>query len=63
MKLFKYILFYSFVGIYQSVLFVMQIPQHTRSLFSRLALQNTNKNAGEGILKGTLLRAAFRSIL
>jgi len=57
MKLFKYAIFYTFIGFYQLGIFVKQLPSKFRS-----TTPSTELNSGYRF-KTTLLRAAFRSIL
>lgn len=62
MILFKYLIFYSFVGLYQSALFV---KHGIRRGFNYIRSWNVKHN-GQGQTVGfktTLLRTAFRSIL
>jgi hypothetical protein len=61
MILVKYLIFYSFVGIYQSVLFTKsRIKKTAEYLKSREQKRNQGEVAG---FKTTLLQTAFRSIL
>jgi len=62
MILFKYLIFYAFVGLYQSALFV---KSGIRGGFNYIKSWNENrKGLGQTAgFKTTLLRTAFRSIL
>jgi hypothetical protein len=62
MILFKYLIFYSFVGLYQSALF---IKSGIRRCSNYMKSWNENNNErGQSVgFKTTLLRTAFRSIL
>ncbi len=57
MKLFKYAIYYTFIGFYQSGLFIKSIPTKLQS-----QRESSDSNAGLRV-KTTLLRTAFRSIL
>jgi hypothetical protein len=61
MILFKYLVFYSFIGLYQSALFTKsRIKKTAEYLKSREQKRNQGEVAG---FKTTLLQTAFRSIL
>lgn len=57
MIIFKYAIYYTFIGFYQTGIIIKQIP-------SKLSLWKVNASAKTGLrMKTTLLRTAFRSIL
>jgi hypothetical protein len=62
MILFKYLIFYSFVGLYQSALFVKSGIRRGSNYMK--SWNEKNKEQGQAVgFKTTLLRTAFRSIL
>ncbi|PZX38258.1 hypothetical protein LX97_02839 [Nonlabens dokdonensis] len=62
MIIFKYLVFYSFVGIYQSAIFTKSIFGKVFSYFR--AMNESRNEQGQVVgFKTTLLRTAFRSIL
>lgn len=62
MIIFKYLVFYSFVGLYQSSLFLKTNIKKTVSYFK--SWNESRNEQGQVIgFKTTLLRTAFRSIL
>ncbi|MFT6798884.1 MAG: hypothetical protein ACJAWA_001008 [Nonlabens sp.] len=62
MILFKYLIFYSFVGVYQSTLFVKSGIRRGSNYIK--SWNEKNKEQGQAVgFKTTLLRTAFRSIL
>jgi hypothetical protein len=62
MILFKYLVFYSFVGLYQSALFTKSSIKKTSKYFKSWN-QNRNDQGQVVGFKTTLLQTAFRSIL
>ncbi|MEN8815580.1 MAG: hypothetical protein ABF274_01740 [Nonlabens sp.] len=62
MIIFKYLVFYSFIGLYQSTLFLKINVKRTTNYFKTW---NESRNEQGQIVgfKTTLLRTAFRSIL
>lgn len=62
MIIFKYLVFYSFAGFYQSFLFLKTSLKRTISFFK--SLNESRDEQGQVVgFKTTLLRTAFRSIL
>ncbi|OUS16014.1 hypothetical protein A9Q93_05990 [Nonlabens dokdonensis] len=62
MIIFKYFVFYSFVGIYQSAIVSKSIIKRTYLYFK--SLNESRNEQGQVVgFKTTLLRTAFRSIL
>jgi hypothetical protein len=62
MILFKYLVFYSFIGLYQSALFTKSRIKKTSEYFKSWN-QNRNDQGQVVGFKTTLLHTAFRSIL
>lgn len=62
MIIFKYLVFYSFVGLYQSTLFIKSNVKKTSNYF-RSWNESRNEQGQVVGFKTTLLRTAFRSIL
>lgn len=63
MILIKYLIYYTFIGLYESGIFLSGLLSNTYTFFQRL---NTVKPASRNqkpVLRTTLLRTAFRSIL
>jgi hypothetical protein len=62
MILIKYVIYYSFIGVYQTKLSVQKLFLKTSRQFDRL--NKIKNNEGEiTAMRTTLLRTAFRSIL
>ncbi len=62
MIIFKYALYYSFIGIYQSGIFLRRQFGHLQHMFH--SWNETKNEQGQTVgFKTTLLRTAFRSIL
>ncbi len=62
MILLKYLIFYSFVGLYQSALFIMLGIRKGSCYFKSWSDHPKEQRQGAGF-KTTLLRTAFRSVL
>jgi hypothetical protein len=62
MILIKYLIFYLFVGVYQTAVFTRSVFKKTFRFFSLRGNSRYEKRAAMGF-KTSLLRTAFRSIL
>lgn len=63
MRIFKFVIFYSFVGIYETVLFMKSGFSKFKTLFSTSIVPVKTKETAPRKMKGALLKTAFRSIL
>lgn len=66
MRIFKFAIFYSFVGIYESVLFIKSTAWKFKNLFPRTVTTSRSEVtmvSAPHRMKGALLKTAFRSIL
>ncbi|GAL76207.1 hypothetical protein JCM19275_613 [Nonlabens ulvanivorans] len=67
MRIFKFVIFYTFIGIYESVLFVSSTAAKVKNSFTRTISQSKTQTsrttAPPQRMRGALLKTAFRSIL
>lgn len=64
MKIFKYIIYYSFVIVYQTAILIQATPKIFKGLFALSSSSNAiTAKPKSSQLRVTLLRTAFRSIL
>ncbi|MEO9502865.1 hypothetical protein [Nonlabens ulvanivorans] len=66
MRIFKFVIFYTFIGIYESVLFVSSTAAKVKNSFTRTISQSktqTSRTTAPQRMRGALLKTAFRSIL
>lgn len=66
MRIFKYAIFYTFIGIYQTGLFIKSSAFKFKNIFSNTISQSRSKVAATSRpqrMRGALLKTAFRSIL
>ncbi|MBF4984109.1 hypothetical protein FNJ87_09160 [Nonlabens mediterrranea] len=66
MRIFKFVIFYTFIGLYESVLFVSNAATKVKNLFTSTISQSraqTTRATAPQKMRGALLKTAFRSIL
>lgn len=67
MRIIKFVIFYTFIGIYESAIFVSTGVSKLKNLFSQAIIvpsrTATVKENAPQRMKGALLKTAFRSIL
>ncbi|MGJ8684864.1 MAG: hypothetical protein ACSHWW_09575 [Nonlabens sp.] len=63
MKLFKFVIFYTFIGIYETGLFVKSNFTKIKSITKLSLQQEKSSHTAPQRMKGALLKTAFRSIL
>ncbi len=66
MRIFKFVIFYTFIGIYESVLFVTSTATKVKNSFTTSISQSRTqpyRTTAPQRMRGALLKTAFRSIL
>ena len=63
MILIKYLVYYSFIGLYETGIFITRTFSKTYTFFTRLNTIKPATSNQKPVLRTTLLRTAFRSIL
>lgn len=66
MRIFKFVIFYTFIGIYELVLFISSTVIKFKDLFMRTITHSRTTSTRESApqrMRGALLKTAFRSIL
>ncbi len=63
MKIFKYVIFYTFIGLYETGLFVKSSVEKIRNITAATLQAQESANTAPQRMKGALLKTAFRSIL